>query len=95
MKVLLYLVEAAAALVLLTLLVRFATTRWIRRRARWRRRLRSIEGGRLQIEVAKAGVDEPVVVATLDPQAAAFDEELYAAEGRADELAASLNSGER
>lgn len=64
------------------------------RRARWRSRIRPGGSGPLIVEVAREG-DPPQLVARLDPAAADFDERLFEAQARADNLAAALNASRR
>lgn len=92
-----YLREALPALLLVALagiaLARVART-VSARRARWQSLVRSAASGRVVVEVARAS--EPTqVVAELDPAADDFDERLYEAKARAENLAAALNVARR
>jgi hypothetical protein len=92
-----YVLEALPALLLAGALAfgaARATRAVARRRARWQPRVRSGQGSRVFVEVAREG--EPVqVVAELDPAADDFDEHLFEARARAENLASALNVARR
>jgi hypothetical protein len=89
--------EVLPALVLIFLVgagVRYAALRWQVGRARWRARVRALADNRVAVEVARAG-EATQVVAQLDPARDDFDEELFGAQARAEQLAATLNAARR
>ena len=101
MRVLLYLAEIALAIAVGVVGVRAVAGALRQRRegraaveAKWKRRIVPLEDGRVRIEVAKAGVDKPIPVQTLNPQRDDFELARYEAEARADDLALSLNATE-
>jgi hypothetical protein len=63
-------------------------------RARWAPRVRSLPDNRVSVEVAREG-EATQVVAQLDPVADDFDEQLFGAQARAEQLAATLNVARR
>ena len=76
-----------------TLLQRVRETRELRR-ARWAPRVRSLPNNQISVEVERPG-EATQVVAALNPAAEDFDRQLYEAEARAEELAATLNAVDR
>ena len=93
-----FLLEALPGLVLIGLAVVAARSwraSWRRRRAleraRWTAQVRSVAEHRVVVEVVRPG-EATQVVAELDPAGATFDEELFQAQARAENLAATLNA---
>ena len=102
MRALLYLIEVVVVIALAWAVYRAVVGYLTRRRdadaleqARWKRRLVALEDGRVRVEVARPGTDNTIPVQTLDPDADGFEIAVYEAEARADDLAISLNAGER
>ena len=96
-----YLLDALLAIALLALLIWGAQTllRRVRetrelRRARWAPRVRSLANNQIAVQVERPG-EESQVVAALNPAAQDFEHQLYEAEARAEELAATLNAADR
>ena len=101
MRVLIYVLEVAAVVVVAWLAYRLVAAALEDRRerralvaARWRRRVVPAPEGKVRVEVAKHGVAEAITVDTLDPTAEGFELARFEAEARADDLAASLNASD-
>ena len=96
-----YILDALLAVALLALLIwgaqtllrRLRETRELQR-ARWAPRVRSLPNNQISVEVDRPG-EATQVVAALIPAAEDFDRQLYEAEARAEELAATLNAADR
>ena len=101
MRLLLYLAELVAAVAILFVAVKAVRTALERRRERaaltaaeWEPRLVPTTDGHVRVEVAKAGVENPIPVETLDPSEADFLVARAEAQAKAEDLASDLNASE-
>ncbi len=96
-----YVLEALFVVALLALLF-WAAQEFIRRkrtaralqRARWEPHVRSLPNNHVAVEVVRLG-EATQVVAELNPAEEGFETQLYEAEARAENLAATLNAASR